>query len=137
MTAIAIDHVNLSVPSARLPEMLAFYTGIVGLRQGARPALPFPGHFLYCDDNPVAVLHLASYQDDDRDLSQPTGRFNHVCFRMTGLGQTRERLGAGGFAFREQDRPGNPVLQIFVTDPAGVTVELSFDKAAEGITDAP
>lgn len=133
MTAIAIDHVNLSVPSARLPEMLAFYTGIVGLRQGDRPPLPFPGHFLYCEESPVAVLHLATYQEDELALSQPTGRFNHVCFRKTGLAQTRERLAAGNHPYREQDRPGNPVVQIFVTDPAGVTVELTFDKSAEGI----
>jgi catechol 2,3-dioxygenase-like lactoylglutathione lyase family enzyme len=133
MTALAIDHVNLSVPSARLPEMLAFYTGIVGLREGERPALPFPGHFLYCEESPIAVLHLATYQEDDLALTQPTGRFNHVCFRKSGLVQTRARLAASSHPYREQDRPGNPVMQIFVTDPAGVTVELVFDKAAEGL----
>ena len=133
MTALAIDHVNVSVPSARLAEMLEFYTHIVGLRQGDRPALPFPGYFLYCEENPVAVLHLACYQEDELALSQSTGRFNHVCFRKTGLAQTRERLAAASHAFREQDRPGNPVVQIFVTDPAGVTVELTFDRAREGI----
>jgi hypothetical protein len=81
----------------------------------------------------VAVLHLATYQEDERELTQPTGRFNHVCFRKTGLAQTRERLAAGPYTYREQDRPTSPLVQIFVTDPAGVTVELTFDKAAEGI----
>jgi catechol 2,3-dioxygenase-like lactoylglutathione lyase family enzyme len=133
VTALAIDHVNLSVPSAKLPEMLAFYTEVVGLRQGERPALPFPGYFLYCAESPIAVVHLATYQEDDLTLSQPTGRFNHVCFRKTGLAHTRERIAAGSYSFREQARPGNPVMQIFVTDPAGITVELTFDKAAEGI----
>ncbi len=133
MTALAIDHVNLSVPSAKLPEMLAFYTGVVGLRQGERPPLPFPGYFLYCAESPIAVVHLATYQEDDLALSQPTGRFNHVCFRKTGLARTREQIAAGGYSAREQARPGNPVMQIFVTDPAGITVELTFDKAAEGI----
>jgi catechol 2,3-dioxygenase-like lactoylglutathione lyase family enzyme len=133
MTAIGIDHVNLAVPSARLPQMLAFYTGIVGLRQGERPPLPFPGYFLYCEESPVAVVHLATYREDELALSQPTGRFNHVCFRKRGLASTRERLAAGNYEYREQDRPGSPVIQIFVPDPAGVTVELTFDKAAEGI----
>lgn len=131
MTAVAIDHVNLAVPSSRLPEMLEFYTHIVGLREGERPALPFPGYFLYSAESPVAVLHLATYQEDELELSQPTGRFNHVCFRKTGLAQTRERLASGRYAHREQDRPSSPVVQIFVTDPAGVTVELTFDRAAE------
>lgn len=133
MTVQALDHVNLSVPSARLGEMLAFYTAIVGLREGRRAELPFPGHFLYCEDSPFAVLHLASYEEDDLALSQPTGRFNHVCFRKTGLAQTRERLAASSLKYREQERPGNPVVQIFVTDPAGVTVELVFDRKAEGL----
>ena len=133
MTALAIDHVNLSVPSAQLTQMLAFYIEVVGLRQGERPALPFPGYFLYCAENSVAVVHLATYEEDELALSQPTGRFNHVCFRKTGLAQTRESLAAGSYAFREQARPGMPVVQIFVTDPAGITVELTFDKAAEGI----
>ena len=131
MTAVAIDHVNVSVPSARLPEMLEFYTHIVGLREGERPSLPFPGYFLYSAESPVAVLHLATYQEDDLPLAQPTGRFNHVCFRKTGLAQTRERLAAGPYSYREQDRPSSPLVQIFVTDPAGVTVELTFEKAAE------
>ena len=131
MTAVAIDHVNLAVPSQRLPEMLEFYTRIVGLRQGERPAMPFPGYFLYSESSPIAVLHLATYKEDELELSQPTGRFNHVCFRKTGLAQTRERLAGGPYAFREQERPGSPLVQIFVTDPAGITVELTFDKAAE------
>ena len=132
MTAVAIHHVNVSVPSARLPEMLEFYTGIVGLRPGERPPLPFPGHFLYCESSPIAVLHLATYQEDDLALAQPTGRFNHVCFRMRGLAETRSRLAASSHQYREQERPGNPLVQIFVTDPAGLTVELTFDKASEG-----
>lgn len=136
MTAIAIDHVNLAVPSAKLPEMLEFYTRIVGLREGERAALPFPGHFLYCDQSPVAVLHLATYKQDEFALSQPTGRFSHVCFRKTGLAQTREGLAASNYVYREQSRPGNPLVQIFATDPAGVTVDLAFDKDAEGLVQA-
>lgn len=132
MTVVAIDHVNLAVPSDRLAEMLAFYTGIVGLREGERPVLPFPGHFLFCEESPAAVLHLATYREDGLPLSQPTGRFNHVCFRKRGLAETRERLAASSHVWREQSRPGSPLVQIFVTDPAGVTVELTFDQAAEG-----
>lgn len=131
MTVTAIDHVNLSVPSARLPEMLRFYTGIVGLVEGERPRFDFPGHWLYADDGRLAVLHLASYSEDELELAQPTGRFNHLCFRMRGLPELKARLDAAGLQYREQRREGNPVIQVFVRDPAGVMVELSFERAAE------
>lgn len=79
-----------------------------------------------------SVLHLATYREDELPLSQPTGRFHHVCFRKRGLAETRERLAASSHVWREHSRPGSPLVQIFVTDPAGVTVELTFDQAAEG-----
>jgi catechol 2,3-dioxygenase-like lactoylglutathione lyase family enzyme len=130
MTVTAIDHVNISVPSARLREVLDFYTGIVGLREGPRPALPFPGHFLYAEGVEIAVLHLACYAEDDLELAQPSGRFNHVCFRKRGLAQTKALLETAGLQYREQGAPSSPVVQIFVRDPAGVMVEMSFERSA-------
>jgi catechol 2,3-dioxygenase-like lactoylglutathione lyase family enzyme len=128
MTVTAIDHVNISVPSARLPELLRFYTDIVGLREGPRPALPFPGHFLYADGVDIAVLHLACYAEDELELAQPSGRFNHVCFRKRGLAEAKARLDAAGFQYREQRSERSAVVQIFVRDPAGVMVEMSFQQ---------
>ena len=132
MSVSAIDHVNISVPSARLPEVLRFYTDRIGLIEGPRPHFSFPGHWLYADAGRAAVLHLASYAEDEQALAQPTGRFNPVCFRMTGLAALKGRLDAAGLQYREQRREGNPVIQLFVRDPAGVMVELSFDRKAEG-----
>jgi catechol 2,3-dioxygenase-like lactoylglutathione lyase family enzyme len=132
MSVSAIDHVNLSVPSARLPQMLAFYTGIVGLREGPRPVFPFPGHWLYAEGASTAILHLACYAEDEDALEQPTGRFNHVCFRVRGLEAMRARLVGAGLDYREQRSQTSPVIQVFVRDPAGVMVEMSFDRAAEG-----
>lgn len=132
MTVTAIDHINLSVPSANLPDMVRFYTGVVGLEEGARPKFPFPGHWLYVQGRTAAVLHLASYTEDELALAQPTGRFNHVCFRLRGLAEAKARLAAAGLEYREQRSAGGPLVQIFVRDPAGVMVELSFERAVEG-----
>ncbi|MEZ5739098.1 MAG: hypothetical protein R3E68_06245 [Burkholderiaceae bacterium] len=79
------------------------------------------------------MIHLASYTEDTLELAQPTGRFNHVCFNLRGLAACRERLQAHGVRFEEQNREILPVVQLFMKDPAGVGVELSFNKAAEGL----
>lgn len=131
MTVTAIDHVNLSVPSAKLPQLLAFYTGVVGLVEGPRPHFPFPGHWLYAKGVPAAVLHLACYAEDALPLEQPTGRFNHLCFRMQGLADAKERIEGAGLTYREQRSEANPVIQLFVRDPAGVMVEMSFERQRE------
>lgn len=131
MTVTAIDHVNLSVPSASLPQMLAFYTEVVGLAEGPRPSFPFPGHWLYAEGVSAAILHLACYAEDALALEQPTGRFNHLCFRMQGLAEAKARIDTAGLTYREQRSETNPVIQLFVRDPAGVMVEMSFDRQRE------
>ena len=50
---------------------------------------------------------------------------------VRGLAALRDRLNAAGLPFREQRSATNPVIQVFVRDPAGVMVEMSFDRALE------
>ena len=119
MTVTAIDHINLSVPSAKLPDMVRFYTGIVGLEEGARPKFPFPGHWLYVQGRTAAVLHLASYAEDELALAQPTGRFNHVCFRLRGMAEAKARLAA---ATLQEIRPDVLLLNELDWDADGETV---------------
>jgi catechol 2,3-dioxygenase-like lactoylglutathione lyase family enzyme len=59
-----------------------------------------------------------------------TGNFDHVAFAATDLEATRARLTKSGIPFRETAVPGRPLHQIFVIDPAGVTIELNVDLAA-------
>lgn len=129
-----IDHVNLEVPAEHLDVVSHFYTEAVGLTEGNRPEFPFPGRWLYADGVSNAILHLASYDDKDQaPLNQGTGRFNHVCFAMQGLSARREQLERSGIEFRESNRPNAMVVQLFLTDPIGLMVELNFSKAHEGL----
>ena len=52
---------------------------------------------------------------------------------MQGLATHREKLQNAGTEFQESNRPNAEVVQIFLTDPTGVMVELNFSKAAEGL----
>lgn len=125
-----IDHFTLRVSPQQLPELLGFYTRVLQLREGARPAFPFPGHWLYAGGQ--AVVHLAGNQPEGESEplpSLPTGRLNHVSLKASGLRSTREHLAALGIDWQEAPVPGMPLHQVFLRDPVGLKIELTFSSA--------
>lgn len=133
-----LEHVNIRC--ARLAATKAFYIDIIGLTDGARPAFPFGGAWLYCGD--TAVIHLVDAADhpgswtgtlernEGAGDSQPgpgTGAFDHVAFHGEDFDGMRDKLRAAGLKFRDRIVPGTGLKQIFVPDPEGVMVELNFD----------
>lgn len=122
-----IDHFTLRVAAARLPELLDFYTRVLGLHEGERPDFPFPGHWLCAKGH--ALVHLAGNEPAHEPAAPealPTGKLNHVSLRATGLKATREHLAARGVDWREAPVPGLPLHQVFLRDPVGLTIELTF-----------
>jgi len=125
-----IDHFTLRVAPQALPALRDFYTRVLPLREGARPDFPFPGHWLYAGDS--AVVHLAGNEpagEADAVAALPTGKLNHISLRARGLKAMRDHLAAQGVAWQEAPVPGVPLHQIFLRDPAGLKVELTFDAA--------
>ncbi len=122
MTVSALDHYTIN--TADLDASVAFYTGILGLADGPRPAFDGPGAWLYCDDRPV--VHLIGGGGKDTG----TGVIDHVAFRASGLADYRARLDERGIAYRERDVPGQPLHQLFLTDPDGITIEINFRDEA-------
>ena len=55
MTVLQMEHVL--VLSDDIEVTREFYCGVVGLREGQRPPLAFPGYWLYAGDTPC--LHVA------------------------------------------------------------------------------
>ena len=128
MDVLHIDHFTLRVAPADLPALLRFYTQVLGLREGARPAFKFPGHWLYAGGQ--AVVHLAGNAVADEGPAQaalPTGKLNHIALRTTGLAETRAHLAHAGIDWREAPVPGVPLHQVFLHDPVGLKIELTFD----------
>lgn len=126
-----IDHFTIHVRTPDLATLVRFYEDALGLRDGARPPFDFPGNWLYLGDKPV--VHLVG-TDYDPPLGKPepkSGQFDHVSFRSLGLAQQRERLRGLGVEFEEATVPASPIHQIFVRDPAGIMVELTYDKKLE------
>lgn len=125
-----IDHFTLRVSEDMLPPLLDFYTRVLQLREGDRPAFPFLGHWLYAGDR--AVVHLAGNAPDGEPapaVQLPTGKLNHVSLRARGLKSTRDHLAALAMEWQEAPVPGIPLHQVFLRDPVGLKVELTFDSA--------
>lgn len=113
-----------------------FYCGAIGLKVGKRPPLAFPGYWLYCGDTPV--VHLVPLADPKAirgkinvppaaDGARPGGgAVDHVAFRAENAPAMRRRLKARNIPFHEQVQPGSGLIQMFLDDPNGVTVELNF-----------
>lgn len=119
MALSALDH--YTIMTADLDASVAFYTEILGLADGPRPAFDAPGAWLYCDDRPVVHLITGGTRKDTG-----TGAIDHVAFRASGLDDYRARLDERGIAYRERDVPGQPLHQLFLADPDGVTIEINF-----------
>ena len=117
-----LDHVTIRIRPEALGPVRDFYVEVLGLEEGERPPFTFPGHWLYVGGRPV--VHLAGREG--LDAGTDTGGLDHVAFSATGLSETRARLDERRVAYREQTVPLLGLHQLFVTDPAGIKVELNF-----------
>jgi catechol 2,3-dioxygenase-like lactoylglutathione lyase family enzyme len=118
-----LDHVLVFTSDP--PTTLRFFTEIVGLIEGARPAFGFPGWWLYAGKQ--AVVHLAPVTPacgPDGD----SGAIRHVAFRMSDRDATRQRLRRGGWRYSEALVPQTGELQLFVSISECLHIELVFDS---------
>ena len=106
-----------------------FYVDVLGLPEGDRPPLGFPGYWLYVGD--VPTVHLMGDRGA-RDAhhpprqSGPTGLFDHIAFSCTGLAEMKARLASHHVTFEERVIPRDRQTQLFMSDPDGIGVELNF-----------
>ena len=124
-----IGHVNLRASAESIERLRRFYIDIVGLNEGARPVFRSGsrGHWLYAGESPV--LHLTIARDGGAS-AQPAGVFNHLAFDCDDLDATRAHLDAAGIEYETDVVDELGQVQLFLTDPAGIGLELTFHGAA-------
>ena len=127
MSISGLNHYTIRCAPADLPELVAFYTKVLPLEAGERPTMPRPGFWLYSRGAPIVHLYASL---DARDWG-PTGGLDHISFRAHELEQTRARLQHDGVPFDEFPLPGTAIHQIFLRDPTGLKIELTFDLDEE------
>ena len=110
-----------------VPRTVEFYGRLLGLTDGPRPDLGFPGAWMYAGDS--AILHIVGGQRRERLVS---GVIDHMAFTASGLEATLALLAARGIAHDCRRLPGFGTWQVFFNDPNGARVELDFaaDEAA-------
>jgi len=106
-------------------KTLDFYCGLLGLKEGHRPDLGFPGAWLYAG-GPQAVLHI--YWDRPMP-TQRTGVIDHLAFTASGLKAVKARFDERGLNYDLRQQAGAGTWQLFSLDPNGAKVELDFDPS--------
>jgi catechol 2,3-dioxygenase-like lactoylglutathione lyase family enzyme len=115
---------HFTVLTDDLDRTRAFYEGLLGLREGPRPPLGFPGAWLYAGERPV--LHVIA----GRALpAERRGVLDHMAFSAKNLGDVVARLERAGVAYDLKRQAESNVWQLFVFDPNGARVELDFDAS--------
>jgi catechol 2,3-dioxygenase-like lactoylglutathione lyase family enzyme len=136
MRVTHIDHYNISVRPSDVAPLVKFYTEVLGLTYAARPPFSFPGAWLYGGAE-AAILHIAGTQPESAEpmhAEKPTGQFNHISLKASGLPSARARLIEHGVKYDEIPVPGWRMTQLFFKDPAGLKIELTFDLEREDNT---
>jgi catechol 2,3-dioxygenase-like lactoylglutathione lyase family enzyme len=150
MAVSGLHHYTLRCVPDELPALHDFYTRVIGLSVGPRPDIPAPGHWLYAGGRPI--VHLYAHLSDTAGASGPpdadgaasdapsaagqapawvTGPLDHISFHATDVEGVRRHLRALGVPFEEAPVPGWPLHQVFVRDPKGLKIEMTFDLGAE------
>jgi len=119
---------HVAIKACDLATTVAFYEQVLGLRRMSRPPFPFPGAWLGVDGQ--ALIHLYG-GERAAGAGGDTGSIDHVSFRAHGYVDQRSRLESLGLPFREACPPDTTLAQLFVFDPNGVVLELTYDLRDE------
>ena len=126
MSIIGLNHYNLRASRQLMEKLKAFYCEVLGLVQGPRPLLRSFGYWLYAGNE--CVLHLSEAGPDEVPITHTATTFDHVAFTCTDRPQMEAQLKLNGIAFRTGTVPALGITQLFLQDPAGNGVELSFKE---------
>lgn len=116
MTVQAIDHVQLAMPSGEETAAIAFYEGLLGLSNVAKPPALAGRGGCWFEHGPVRV-HLGVEAD-----FRPA-RKAHPALLVNDLDAVSAQLDQGGFPVRDGDGVDG-FRQRYVDDPFGNRIEL-------------
>ncbi len=131
---------HYAIRTTDLDASRRFYTEVMGFRVGYRPPFDFPGVWLYMDgdETEFGIVHLIGVDAENPNgllrylgnrpgaALSGTGVVDHIAFLASDWPLLRARCVAAGVTWIKRTVPALNLLQIFLTDPTGVTVELNY-----------
>lgn len=118
MNVTRFHHVSVNTHGTSVEELVEFYRDLFGLEDRPRPEIPgVPGHWLAVGNQ---ELHLVGAPPVGSGID-PTG--NHYCVAVDDLDAAIAELENRGVAYQRAVQ-GEDTVQIWITDPAGNTIEL-------------
>jgi catechol 2,3-dioxygenase-like lactoylglutathione lyase family enzyme len=124
MTAHAMNH--FTILTDNLDQTCAFYRDLLGLEQGYRPDMGFPGAWLYTGEQAVPHVVVRSPLPQSR-----AGVLDHMAFSAVDLAGTVRKLDSRGIRYQLGRQAETSVWQLFFHDPNGARVELDFVPTEE------
>ncbi len=126
---------HAAIRTADLDATVRFYTEVLGMVLADRPPIGFPGAWLKpAQPGADASIHLYAgdaARDADGTVRAGSGAIDHVSVVCQGYGDFKARFERFALPYRENLVPATPLWQLFIYDPNGVQLELTFHSAAE------
>jgi catechol 2,3-dioxygenase-like lactoylglutathione lyase family enzyme len=128
---LGLSHV--AIKAADLAATISFYRDVLGLAEVPRPPFDFPGAWLGIPGG-EALIHLYAGErarGADGGFAVGSAAVDHVSLWARGHEAQRARFAAYGLPYRSQPVPATGLAQLFVFDPNGVLIELTYRLADE------
>lgn len=126
---------HTAIRTADLGATVRFYTEVLGMVVADRPPIGFPGAWLKpAQAGADAIIHVYAgdaASEADGSVQAGSGAIDHVSVVCHGYGEFKAQFEKFGLDYRENLVPATPLWQLFVYDPNGVQLELTFHSAAE------
>lgn len=129
--------------TADMDQTRQWYVDVLGMRVGPSPDFKFPVFWLYLGDQDVVHVtegggdvseNRKRYVGQESQATSGSGAVDHLAFRATGLREMIAHLRALGVDFKQRRVDDQGLYQLFMFDPNGVKIELSYPGAeAEGL----
>jgi catechol 2,3-dioxygenase-like lactoylglutathione lyase family enzyme len=133
MRVTGLFHVAIKTNDLAATER--FYVELLGLKKVKRPDFGYPGAWLAVRAPAgEAIIHIyAGGPALGADGKAPVGTaaIDHLSLAASGFHEFRAAIAKAGLDWREFLVPGTTLWQLFVYDPSGVQIELTFDGDSE------
>jgi len=116
MTVRSLDHIQLAMPPGREAEARAFYEGILGIPEIAKPAQLAARGGCWFERGPLKI-HLGVEWD-----FRPA-RKAHPAFLVEDIGELARKIDAAGYRVVD-DGPAEGYKRVYAEDPFGNRIEL-------------